>query len=82
MNGDPKIYRIIGASLIVLCVVCLAVLQRVPLIVMLPTLVFFAWRWWEQHKNKAPEMQPAARQIALAKPQELDVIDTEFEMIS
>ena len=52
MHDDPKPMRMTAYGLIMLCVVCLATLQRIPLVVMIPTLGFVFWRWWEQRHRR------------------------------
>ncbi|HZY72244.1 MAG TPA: hypothetical protein VFE22_03965 [Edaphobacter sp.] len=52
VHDDPKLYRMIGCCLIVVCMVCLLTLKRIPLIVAIPTLAFFFWRWWEQRHRR------------------------------
>ena len=62
MNGDPNIWRRVGCCLIVLCIVCLAIRHEVPLLVLLPTLAFFAWRWRVRRVQKRPGTQPVVAQ--------------------
>jgi len=77
MNGDPKIWRVVGLCLLTLYIVCLVVMGRVPTIVWLPTLLFFVWRWRVRRKLDHP-----GPRLVLAQPvKELDVIDAEFEVL-
>lgn len=52
MHDDPIRYRMIAYGLVMLCVMCLTTLERIPLVVMIPTLGFVFWRWWEQRTRR------------------------------
>lgn len=80
MNGDAKIWRIVGLILLVPAIVGISLPGRLSLLFMAPAVMFYFWRW--QVRRAKNQRTPVVVCTPLpAKPLELDVIDVDYEVI-